>query len=517
MFRACPCMDQFYRLDRFGPCYQCHSVGLICRNETVDLKTGFYWKWESQESRQLYEKFKDELGVQDNSYDEKLTQFNRSFPKVYACPIASACLGGRESTCSLGYEGPVCAVCSKGYYRMINTCQNCPSKGWLIGQISLAVIILFLVALPLLYGMRMRGASGRSLTDIVLARLKIFISFYQVTSATFDAFSYVEWPKTLLQLGTYAKFLQLNLLQIAPVNCFSNTMNVTIYTSFLISVVMILAVVGMAIVYYHFRRLYVTKMKHRDCQEAKKLVAEAKEACIRYMFLVMFTVFPTTSTQVFQILPSSCQKICVDTQEKSCRSYLRSDYSVECFTDTYDKFAVLAFIMLSYVVGFPLVTLFLLWKYHPKETENDLGDREENEIQAGLSFLYENYSKNCWFWEVLELARKIILTSVLVLIGGESRTNIGVTAIMSGLYTVLFASYQPISDRFEHWLQLISLLVTCANMNVGVLLKVPEENISSGIKTEMEGVGITAILISINVLVLGMIAGKFHKINSGAF
>ena len=344
---------------------------------------------------------------------------------------------------------------------------------WLIGQIALPCVFIALIIAPLVFGKKMRGTEGRSLTDIILARLKIFISFYQVTSATFDAFSYVEWPKLVLKIGKYAKFLQLNLLQIAPVNCFSKTMKVTIFTSFLASVVLIVACVVVAIAYYHIRLLYL-KRKYLDAEEVKKLVSETKEGCFRFVFLLMFTVFPTISAQVFQILPSSCYKICGDTEEKSCQSFLRADYSVKCFTDTHNTFAALAFTMLSYVVGFPFVSLFLLWKHRPKDTGNGDGDGERNEIGAGLSFLYENYSTNCWFWEFLELVRKVILTSVLVLIGGESRTNLGVTAIMSGLYTVLFASYQPISDRFEHWLQLVSLLATCVNMNVGMLLKIPE-------------------------------------------
>ena len=78
---------------------------------------------------------------------------------------------------------------------------------------------------------------------------------------------------------------------------------------------------------------------------------------------------------------------------------------------------------------------------------------------------------------------------------------------MSGLYTVLFASYKPINDRFERWLQITSLLATCA-MNIGLVLKIPEESISFGLKTEVEGTGITAILISVNVFVLGMIVGR---------
>ena len=75
---------------------------------------------------------------------------------------------------------------------------------------------------------------------------------------------------------------------------------------------------------------------------------------------------------------------------------------------------------------------------------------------------------------------------------------------------MLFASYQPISDRFEHWLQLVSLLANCVNMNVAMLLKIPEENISSGIKTEVEETGVTAILVFANVLLIGMIASMYY-------
>ena len=166
--------------------------------------------------------------------------------------------------------------------------------------------------------------------------------------------------------------------------------------------------------------------------------------------------------------------------------------------------------LILYVVGVPIITLLLLYRYHYLTSSNELGDDERHiGTTSGLSFLYENYSCDCWFWEVLELARKIILTSVIVFIGGQSRTILGVAAIMSGLYTVLFASYQPISDRFEHWLQLMSLLATCANMNVGMLQKIPEGNIS-GIRTKTEEVGVTVLLVFVNLLVTGMMIGKLY-------
>ena len=504
-------MDNFYRLDRFGPCRQCPSVGLTCENETVTLNKGFFWQWESAEARTLYEKFAKELQVQNASYDTNHTQFKLSFPKVYACPVTSSCQGGMLSLCSKGYEGPLCTVCSKGYYQMVSRCQKCPGFRWLIGQIILAVVLLSMIMVPLIIGKKMRNSAGRSVTDLVLARFKIFIGFYQVTTGTLDAFSYVEWPQLLLQVGTFTKFLQLNLLQIAPLNCFTDTLEVTAYTSFLFSLALCCFAVVASITFYCVRKLCL-KNETVNLEVLNQKLSETKENCIRYAFLLLFILYPEITAQVFQMLPSSCQKICVDSHDNTCRSYLRSDYNLECYTDSHNKFVTLAYILLSFVALFPIVTVFLLWKnmYMNLKHDDQINGEGINEVARGLSFLYENYSAECWFWELLELVRKVVVTSLLVLIGGESRTSLGVAAMTSGLYTVLFAAYQPISDRFEHWLQLMSLVATSTNMNLGILLKIPEESVSSEVKTEIESTGISVLLIFVNLLVTGMIAGRCY-------
>ena len=55
--------------------------------------------------------------------------------------------------------------------------------------------------------------------NIFLARLKIIIGFYQVMSGTLSAFSYIKMPNVLKEMIRYAEFLQLNILQIAPLQC----------------------------------------------------------------------------------------------------------------------------------------------------------------------------------------------------------------------------------------------------------------------------------------------------------
>ena len=59
-------------------------------------------------------------------------------PPVIACHPAEACLGGRASLCSTGYQGIGCSACADGYYRdNVVYCTKCQSQG--------AIAVLFLV------------------------------------------------------------------------------------------------------------------------------------------------------------------------------------------------------------------------------------------------------------------------------------------------------------------------------------------------------------------------------------
>ena len=47
-YRACRCLEGFYRLDRFGPCSECPAHGINCVNDTAILVPNYYWKWTNQ-------------------------------------------------------------------------------------------------------------------------------------------------------------------------------------------------------------------------------------------------------------------------------------------------------------------------------------------------------------------------------------------------------------------------------------------------------------------------------------
>ena len=64
--------------------------------------------------------------------DEDWKWSAREQATVVRCPQRGACLGGPltgAATCAKGHTGPLCGVCSPGYYRGTEQCEICPTVG----------------------------------------------------------------------------------------------------------------------------------------------------------------------------------------------------------------------------------------------------------------------------------------------------------------------------------------------------------------------------------------------------
>ena len=200
---------------------------------------------------------------------------------------------------------------------------------------------------------------------------------------------------------------------------------------------------------------------------------------------------------------------------KNCTYYLKMDYSLKCFDKAYNKYVTAAYVGSIYPVLFPLfivAVLFFLY-YRPHIKNRALNPQPKRfEIVEGMRFIYENYNERCWYWEIVETIRKLILTSCLSLIGAEGRTYIGMAAMASGFYAVAHAQARPIPDKFEHLLQLSSLVATFFNLSVGVLLRIPSEMVNYSIEKDKDSVGVTVLLVTANVMVIGLVVSEYLRV-----
>ena len=197
---------------------------------------------------------------------------------------------------------------------------------------------------------------------------------------------------------------------------------------------------------------------------------------------------------------------------KNCSYYLKADYSLKCFDKTYNTYIAAFYAGSAYPVLFPLfIVVALYFLYYRRHIKNSarIPQPKRYEVVEGMRFIYENYNERSWYWEIVETIRKLILTSGLSLIGAEGRTYIGMAAMASGFYAVAYAQGQPIVDKFEHQLQLVSLVATFFNLSVGVLLRIPSEMVDYSIEKDKDSIGITIMLVTANVMVIGLVLGQY--------
>ena len=156
-----------------------------------------------------------------------------------------------------------------------------------------------------------------------------------------------------------------------------------------------------------------------------------------------------TCSKTASVLPLACRELCHDKNEDHCLEYLRTDLSIQCHDSRYNNLAIIAYLSTVYVLALPVATFIILWRKRKDilmMADGEEGDNQRlgSEVTMGLIFLFENYKGTSWYWEFVEMSRKVIITSGLILIGQESRSYIGLAWVIAGIYGVLFAWNHPI-------------------------------------------------------------------------
>ena len=513
-YRACKCLKGFYRTHMFEKCHKCVG-GLECEDDYASLKAGYWWKWQNKTQKDRYKDFIANLLTSSPALDAASVQYPFPIPTAYRCPREESCKGGLNSLCENGYQGPLCEVCSSGYFKQIQRCTKCPSRKWIVGQLLIIAAVAVVVAAGLVWMSKRKRKEGekRPIIDIMLSKLKIIIGFYQVTNGLLQAFSYIKWPGSLQVIASYSAILQMDVLRIAPIDCLSSHFHVNAFGSLLTMVTINAAVIGFSVVAYGVRKVLILQSQNLQDVDKAKQISETKELVCRNLFFFLYVTYLSTCAKTVNVLPLACQTLCRDELEELCYKYMKADYSINCQGTKYSYWLIVAYISSAYIVALPVSSLIVLWrKRRAKLATVDTKIPEDPgcnmEVISGLRFLFENYKTRSWYWELVEMSRKVILTSGLILVGQESRSYVGLAWVIAGMYGMLFSWIKPISDPNENRLMAISLAVTVVNLGIGAVSRIPAENLPASVDTYTDTVLFKLLVLGANTAVIGLLVGK---------
>jgi hypothetical protein len=175
------------------------------------------------------------------------------------------------------------------------------------------------------------------------------------------------------------------------------------------------------------------------------------------------------------------------------RSFLKSDYSIECFAPEWNGFLVYVLLIGgAFTVGFPFaMAVYIRW--HRKELYTA-------KIQSRIGFLYNSYTKKAEFWEVHEIIRKTLLTGVIIYLQARPTIQAIVAVIICLLACCTLNYFEPQKNRVVFWLAQLSFIITSLKFSSAVVL------IAAKNSEERESIG--SLLIAFDaVFFIGSILG----------
>jgi hypothetical protein len=156
------------------------------------------------------------------------------------------------------------------------------------------------------------------------------------------------------------------------------------------------------------------------------------------ILVVTFLLVPSTATHIFKTF--LCDPFEVETDPSVTRRYLHDDLALSCDSDEYQTTRLIAFFLIVvWPLGVPVMYAVLLWK-----ARDAIVSGSSTPLSQAASFLWADYESFAFFWEPMEMCRKLALTGGVLIIGEEFESaRVLMALLVSVTFLVLHLSIRP--------------------------------------------------------------------------
>ena len=330
----------------------------------------------------------------------------------------------------------------------------------------------------------------------VLMKIKLFVGFAQCLSYFPVTFDSIPWTEDLKRLMLFFEIFSFDFLSfLGDVGCVLQTPFLTKFNFHMALPPSLMLLLLLA---------YAVSLRMTKCSK-KFTVQSVSTAFYTLVSLTQFSLYIGVATRIFRLF--KCHEI-------EGKWYLMADYSVVCFESSWNSTAVLAYVcMVVFVVGIPAVQFFILWRNRKYISEDDCVSDEDYarhlEIKAKYGSLFDAYVSSCYYYDFIDLLRRLILTGGLILIGNsEAVAQIFLGILICSLWLFLILYTKPYKSMLDTVLSGILSFTLLLTLNSGVCMRLYELTLPSANLYERNAfsvVLITVIVICILLSVLSII------------
>jgi hypothetical protein len=291
--------------------------------------------------------------------------------------------------------------------------------------------------------------------DDFMGLFKIVFGFAQVVSTLTINLPSIEWPNSLTEVWDSLAVANIDLFSALTVECLAADWS--FYSTFQTTIIYPI-ILGLVLVFVTFVRC----LQAEDEESSREVYVQAW----KWSLLGMFLIYPSVSSTVLKVW--HCREV-------EGTAYVSSDYRLVCWTPTetnseWQMNAIIAGIaFFVYPFGIPA------FYYYELTTNKDaLYDEDHPDhafVDAKLSFLYRAYEHDAWYWELVMLTQKFLLTGVLIFIKPGTTSQIAFGFVISITFFVIHVRTNAYIEDTEDDLQFAALLSITMTLFGGILLK----------------------------------------------
>ena len=168
-----------------------------------------------------------------------------------------------------------------------------------------------------------------------------------------------------------------------------------------------------------------------------------------YTFIsqLTFGLYAGVSTKIFRLF--KCREV-------QGRYYLVADFSVECYVGTWWNYGGVAILcIILYVVGVPMMQLFALLRNREHLHETSALDHQSHRlVKRQLGTLYDRYTDESFYFEIVNMLRRLMMTGGLILVGERSVVQALLGILTSLIWLLLVATKFPYKAYWDNLLEI---------------------------------------------------------------
>ena len=183
--------------------------------------------------------------------------------------------------------------------------------------------------------------------------------------------------------------------------------------------------------------------------------------------------------------------------------WLTADFSVKCWEGSHAQSVILMGVCTTvYVVGVPIACALVLWR-----NRRLMLDRELRASPAGKTFrqdygsLFRCYDGAYWYFESVEMLKKMTLAGGLVLVAPGSSVQVLVGILVAFCFFAIVLQYKPYADATDNKLQAFATAQIMLTLLMGAFLKMDVTG-----EYQQALMGGLLLCMNISVVVLGLLS-----------